>query len=64
MPKRAARLVTVYIRMFGQTSRDEIDTDAFVGVVIEAGRRHLGVKDLVRVEIGAPNAPTTTTNQG
>ena len=56
--------MSVYVRMFGQTSRDEIDLDAFVGVVVEAGRKHLGVRDLVRVEMGAPNAPTMTTNQG
>jgi hypothetical protein len=64
MPKRDARLVTVYVRMFGHTRRRDIDLDAFVGVVIEAGRKHLGVKDLVRVESGAPQAPTMTPNQG
>lgn len=58
-PKRKPRLVAVMIRMFGETTRSEVDVEAFVDCVVQAGQKHLGVREQVRIETTGPAGPTT-----
>lgn len=53
-PPGGPRQVALLIRINGQT-RGFIDVQAFVNVVIRAGEQHLGLEQLVRIDLANPN---------
>jgi hypothetical protein len=65
-PTSDRKLVQVFVRVYGETTRNDIDVQAFVGCVITAGRRHLGVREQVRIETSGPQAGAfaATTKEG
>lgn len=58
------RKVSLFVRIHGVTKADCVDTSAFVGVVVEGARRHLGMREHFRVEVTEPRPETEAADNG